>query len=141
MYKSSIFAVFLGDRNSSRFRLIPLPDDTQTRLSRGIDYYFVNVTCYNDTNKHFLAPGPFWDEIVGVGPKGALYWFAEPQQTRQLTAKLWFSFGYFLEHSDASWFFRATDDVMINYSNLDALLAKVPFVCLKWPSPLISLTV
>jgi hypothetical protein len=84
----------------------------------------VNISDENDTARHFLTPGPVWAEIAFHGPPGAHHWPGD-KVSSTLSALAWFCFHYYLDTSSARWFFRATEDVMINWTSFDHFITEV----------------
>jgi hypothetical protein len=48
--------------------------DPLAHYAHALEYYFVNISDHNDTDRHFLTPGPFWSDIALRGPPGAHHW-------------------------------------------------------------------
>jgi hypothetical protein len=100
-----------------------LPSDPQVQYTHEIEWYFVNVQATNDTANHFITAGPSWDQVFARGPPGGHHWPMDAI-SRSLSALAWFTYRYYLNQSAARWFLRATEDVMINWTNLDHFITE-----------------
>jgi hypothetical protein len=120
----SIVAFFLTVLHSDRYSV------TERHISgAGIpptvdfSYWWVNLTQWNDTARHFLYPPDEYRELMLSRPMDL---FGEvTDKDGELAANMWFSLRFFLENSTARWFYRGNDDSAINFNALEGFLARL----------------
>jgi hypothetical protein len=110
----SIFATFMSDFNSSR-----IPDLArylaQSDIPPEIDfqYWFINYTNTNISAIHSVYPPDEYRAAMRYSPR-----FRRYRRDLDLSSKFFFCLRFFREISSASWFYRATDDTIINFPRL-----------------------
>ena len=75
------------------------------------DYWFVDWTTRNNTLKHNLYPPDSWRAMLRRGAPNAT-------RMHDLVVKFAFGMRFFLESTSSRWFFRGTDDTIINFRAL-----------------------
>jgi hypothetical protein len=117
-----LVAFFLTDRGSPRIPLL-LSHIEQSSLPVGFRYYLVNWTSTNMTSPPSLAPSDYADDFVTIAMTiGG--WRSNPKGA-QLLAKFFFSLNFFLANTTANWFWRGTDDVIINFPLLRGVITEL----------------
>jgi hypothetical protein len=120
---SSVFAVFLTVRGCAR---IP----AHRRFTNGslrahpaaaamFEYAYVNYTGANDTDAGSLVPHPSWIEAVRARRADL------GRKSLQMTAMDFFALAFFLGERAQPWFFRGTDDTMLNFRRLPSFIAEL----------------
>jgi hypothetical protein len=113
-------AFFLTDLNSPR---VPLLIEYIERFSLpfGFRYFVVNWTLVNLTSPPSLAPPPSAQDFVRKAM--TLGHWNHSRKGAELLAKFFFSLNFFLANTTAAWFWRGTDDVVINFQALPLFIA------------------
>jgi hypothetical protein len=122
-FRSSLTAFFLTDTNSGRIpALRDYIEASRIPESVAFDYWFVNWTAENDTQKRALYPPDEYRSLQNGDP-GKRWSFTCPNlMSCDLIAKMFFSLRFFLENSSSLWFYRGTDDVAFNFPLLEFFL-------------------
>lgn len=109
----SLFAVFLTTRGSPR---VPVLDGTLNSSPwslPGFRYYFVNWSSKNETRPPSLVPPVEYERLVDFALSTGRNWL-RGRKSPELFADLFFALDFYLQNSTASWFFRGTDDTILN---------------------------
>jgi hypothetical protein len=75
-----------------------------------IEYYYVNYAAVENPEQHLLWPPQKYRDLVD--------WNTTREKNQNLAAELLFCMDYFLEHSEALWFYRCADDAFLAVKNL-----------------------
>jgi hypothetical protein len=104
----------MTDNGSTRaFDLLTYLTQSNIPHSVKFDFWLINFTTYNDTEQHFLYPPDFYRRTMLLNPRRKRF-----RRDLDLSAKFFFSLRFFLENTSSSWFYRATDDTIVNFDNL-----------------------
>jgi hypothetical protein len=116
---SAVAAFFMTVQNSARIPMLcRFLDSAKKHPKLVFDYWIINYTTYNDTEKHFLFPPDRYRELMQRSSRSKKF-----QKHIDLSAKFFFSLRFFLENTTAEWLYRASDDGLINFDNLAPYLA------------------
>jgi hypothetical protein len=117
--KSSSFAAFfLTDHQSPRIdSLRPYLVESRLPPTLRFDYFFVNYTQTDDSVLRSLYPPDEYRSMMNVT--------SATHKSRDLGAKFFFAIRYFLESTDARWFFRGIDDTFINFMALPGYVERL----------------
>jgi hypothetical protein len=77
------------------------------------EYWLVNYTRANNTKLRFVYPPDEFRSAMHQNRRARRF-----RRDLDLGSKFFFSLRFFMEQSSASWFYRATDDTIINFPNL-----------------------
>jgi hypothetical protein len=91
-----------------------------------LEYFYVNYTAGNDTGRRSLAPPPRWIERVRARGRGL------NRKSQEMTAMDFFALAFFLAERAAPWFFRGTDDTLLNLRRLPSYVAELGARCDPW---------
>jgi hypothetical protein len=112
--RPSLFAIFMTDLNSSRVPdLLQYLSESAIPREMDFEYWVVNYTKTNITSLHSVYPPDEFRRLFRLNRR--------PKRLRKdldLSSKFFFGLRFFLENSSAQWFYRATDDTIINFPNL-----------------------
>jgi hypothetical protein len=109
----SVSAFFMTDNGSTRVpQLLDYIHNEKIDPDLQFEYWLVNYTTYNDTKKRSLYPPDNYRVMMTQNSR-----VKKMRKHLDLSAKFFFSLKFFLENSTASWFYRATDDTIINFRN------------------------
>jgi hypothetical protein len=112
--KISIFAAFMTDNGSTRASdLLEYVRESTIPPSLDFNSWLINWTTYNDTARHFLYPPDHYRSAMKLNRRQKRL-----HKDLDLSAKFFFSIRFFLENTTSSWFYRATDDTIVNFANL-----------------------
>jgi hypothetical protein len=115
----SLAAFFMTDYRSYRIPYLwRYIQESVHHPAVNFEYYFVNYTRQNVSELHSLYPPSEYRKMMNLTSFPSL-------QSADLTAKFFFSLAFFLEHSRSRWFFRGTDDTVINFDYLPVYLSKL----------------
>jgi hypothetical protein len=83
------------------------------------EYYFLNYTTDNSSTGRTLVPPPFWmSRIKSIRPDIG-------RKSQEMTAMDFFALSFFLNERSIPWFFRGTDDTIINFRRMPSFLAEL----------------
>jgi hypothetical protein len=115
----TIFAAFMTDQNSTRAAdLLSYISESSIPMRITFDYWLINWTTFNDTARRFLYPPPYYRKAMRHRQR-----FHHSHKHFDLGAKFFFSLRFFLMNTTHSWFYRATDDTIVNFKNLGPYMA------------------
>jgi hypothetical protein len=109
----SVTAVFLTDRGGTRIPHLYEYIKASYPPS-GFRYYFINWTDTNQTDPPVLVPPARYRELVDFGATSNMTW-EDGIKSPNLWANFFFCLNYFLESTSARWFYRGTDDTILNF--------------------------
>jgi hypothetical protein len=118
-YHTSITAFFLTDYQSPRHG--PMEAWLARRRHSSLlnyTYHWVNWSSVNDTGQHLLYPPAEYRVLMNTAKDTGV-----SLQSRDLAAKFAFALRFFVKETDSRWLFRGTDDTVINFRELEYLLA------------------
>jgi hypothetical protein len=120
----SIVAFFLTVLNSHRYNVTE-KHITKASIPPAVDFshWWVNLTQWNDTDRHLLYPPDEYRELMLSRP---LDLFGEvTDKDADLAVNLWFSLRFFLQNTTARWFYRGNDDSVINFNAIERFLVEL----------------
>jgi hypothetical protein len=122
--RASLVAFFLTEFQSERHNW------TENFMKRSVippallfERWWVNWTRENDSRRHLLFPPDEFRELQTIPqsrPRNATL-----MKDRDLAAKFFFSLRFFLQNTSGRWFYRATDDSLINFARLGPFLSQL----------------
>jgi hypothetical protein len=115
---AKVFAVFLTVRDCPRIKFLNayIQRSPVANGSQIFDYAFVNYTKANQSHPLSLTPPEYWiDEVNSLRP-------GLDRKSREMIAMDFFALTYFLELRHEDWFYRGTDDTIINFRRLPSFL-------------------
>jgi hypothetical protein len=119
----SFAAFFLTDFQSARYRKTEHWISNATLATNvNFQHWWVNWTHHNDTERHLLFPPDEFREIQSLRP---LTDSTSLPRDADLAAKFFFSLRFFLQNTTGRWFYRGTDDSLINFARLGPFLAEL----------------
>jgi hypothetical protein len=114
-----LISFFLTDLHSDRIPPLVNYIESSARTP-GFGYYLVNWTLDNLTWPPSLAPPTWYSLFVRTAMTEGGY--RDDPKSAELIAKFFFAVEYFLVATSAEWFWRGTDDVVINFPLLQPLI-------------------
>jgi hypothetical protein len=116
---TSIFAAFMTDQGSTRAADL-LAYLAQSRVPPGLAFnaWLINWTTFNDTARRLLYPPDYYREAMRLNRRVRRF-----RKDLDLSAKFFFALRFFLENTTDPWFYRATDDTIVNFENLGPFMA------------------
>jgi hypothetical protein len=104
----------MTDKNSTRGSdLLSYIAESPKPTKVNFESWLINWTTYNDTERRFLYPPDHYRAAMRMNRRRKFF-----RKDLDLSAKFFFSLRFFLENTTASWFYRATDDTIVNFKNL-----------------------
>jgi hypothetical protein len=126
---TTIFAAFMTDQASTRASdLLAYISDSHIPENVQFNSWLINWTTFNDTERHLLYPPDYYRRKMRLNRRQRRF-----RKDLDLSAKFFFSLRFFLENTTDAWFYRATDDTIVNFANLGPYMAHLdskwnPFV-------------
>jgi hypothetical protein len=122
---TTIFAGFMTDQGSTRASdLLAYIGDSKIPPNVKFNTWLINWTTFNDTERHLLYPPDSYRAAMKLNRRQKKF-----RKDLDLSAKFFFSLRFFLENTTDAWFYRATDDTIINFANLGPFMADL---AAKW---------
>jgi hypothetical protein len=118
LLSAKVFAVFLTVRDCHRIKFLDAYiQESVGNTSKMFDYAFVNYTEANQSHPLSITPPTHWvDKVNSLRP-------GLDQKSREMIAMDFFALNYFLEYRQEDWFYRGTDDTIINFRRLPSFLS------------------
>lgn len=119
--RSNIMLAYLSTRNSKRMaKNLQYIRENIGSLNESVMVHLVNYTETNSSG-NIVPPDSYRLDVAQAtktlrGSRRRLY------SSYDLTAKFYFALKYFLEETDIDWFWRGTDDCIINFKTLDGFV-------------------
>jgi hypothetical protein len=119
--ETTIFAAFMTDQGSTRGSdLLAYIADSQIPANVQFNTWLINWTAFNDTDRHFLYPPDHYRQAMRLNRR-----YRRFRKDLDLSAKFFFALRFFLENTTDAWFYRGTDDTIVNFANLGPFMANL----------------